>query len=153
MSIARALLLGLLVSCLPTLGCQVISASVTSPSDSISGTGHAIAGVFSAISTSSGSGGGGEAAKESYRRDLRQYTATFARSGGTSADFLRGVTRIAENHGISHWEAEPATPFAIGQGMREASFSEAEMNAFCSEIGAGTPAAELALRGWQSAGG
>ncbi|MBM4337065.1 MAG: putative lipoprotein [Deltaproteobacteria bacterium] len=153
MSVARALLLGVLVSCLPTLGCQVISASVSSPSDSISGTGHAIAGIFSAISTSSGSGGDGDSAKESYRRDLRQYTAAFARSGGTSADFLRGVTRIAENHGVSHWEAEPATPFAIGQGMREASFSEAEMNAFCSELGAGTPAAEIALRGWQSAGG
>ncbi len=153
MSIQRALLLGVLISTLPVYGCQLISASITSPSDSISGTGHAIAGSFKAISFSSGSGGDEAAPKESYQRDLRQYSAAFVHSGGTQADFLRGVSRIAENHGIAHWEAEPATPFAIGQGMREANVSEAEMQAFCAEVGSETPAAKLALEGWRSAGG
>lgn len=153
MSIKRALLLAALVSSLPVNGCQVLSASFTSPSDSISGTGHAIAGIFSAISFSSGSTGDEAATKESYQRDLRQYSAVFVRSGGTQADFLRGVSHIAENHGIAHWEAEPATPFAIGQGMREANVSEAEMQAFCAEVGSETPAAKLALEGWQRAGG
>jgi hypothetical protein len=153
MAIKRALLLGALISTLPVYGCQVISASFTSPSDSISGTGHAIVGSFQGISFSSGSKGEEEATKESYQRDLRQYSAVFVRSGGTQADFLRGVSRIAENHGIAHWEAEPATPFAIGQGMREANVSEAEMQAFCAEVGSETPAAKLAFEGWQSAGG
>ena len=153
MSIKRAVLLSALISALPVYGCQVISASFTSPSDSISGTGHAIAGSFKGISFSSGSKGEEETTKESYQRDLRQYSAVFVRSGGTQADFLRGVSRIAENHGIAHWEAEPATPFAIGQGMREANVSEAEMQAFCAEVGSETPAAKLVFEGWQSAGG
>ncbi|MGH2897121.1 MAG: putative lipoprotein [Solirubrobacteraceae bacterium] len=134
-------------------GCQVITASVTSPSDSISGTGRAIAGVFTAISESSGSGHGGSAKNDLYERDLREYTVMFMRSGGTQADFARGVSRVAENHGIAHWEAESGTPFAIGQGMREANVSEAQMRAFCDEVGAGTPAARLALEGWQSSSG
>jgi hypothetical protein len=129
----------------------VIVASVTSPSEWVSGTGRSIAGVFEGISTSSGSGGG--ARKESYQRDLRQYAAAFVQSGGTQTDFLRGVTRIAENHGIANWEAEPATPYAIGQGMREGHVSERDMQAFCNEVGSDTTAAKLAYEGWQSAGG
>ena len=153
MTVKRALLLSAFVAILPTYGCSLISTSITSPSDSISGTGHAIAGIFESISMSSGSNGDAEPKKESYRRDLRQYSAVFARSDGTQADFLRGVTRIAENHGVSHWESEPSTPFAIGQGLRAANFSESEMRAFCAEVGAETPAAKLAFEGWRSAGG
>ncbi len=152
MSIERALRVGIIVAILPAFACQVISGSLTSPSDSISGTGHSIVGVLSSISRSSGSGGGDAAEQESYRQDLRQYAASFVRGGGTRADFLRGVTRIAGNHGIADWEAEPATPYAIGQGMREANVSEAEMNAFCTEIGSETAAAKLVLEGWRSAG-
>jgi len=153
MTVKHALLVAAFIATLPAYGCQMISASVTSPSDSISGTGHAIAGVFESISVSSGSNGDGGAKKLAYERDLRGYSAVFARSGGTQEDFLRGVTRIAENHGMSHWESEPSTPFAIGQGLREANFSESEIAAFCTEVGAETPAAKLAFEGWQSAGG
>ncbi|MGH7291517.1 MAG: hypothetical protein ACREJT_09920, partial [Myxococcota bacterium] len=98
----RALWVAVIAATFAGYGCQVIMASITSPSDSISGTGHAIAGVFNAISTSSGSGGGGSAKGDSYERDLREYTVMFMRSGGTQADFMRGVSRIAENHGIAH---------------------------------------------------
>jgi hypothetical protein len=146
----RTLALAIIAATLATYGCQVIMASITSPSDSISGTGHAIAGVFGAISASSGSGGGGSAKNEGYQRDLREYTVLFMRDGGTQTDFMRGVSRVAENHGIAHWEGEADTPFAIGQGMREANVTEAEMRAFCDEVGVDTLAAKLALEGWQS---
>jgi hypothetical protein len=116
----------------------------------LSATGNAIAGVLNAIADSSRSGGGASAKNDGYERDVRQYTVVFMRSGGTQADFERGVSRIAENHGITHWEAEAGTPFAIGQGMREANVSEAEMRAFCERIGADAPAAKLAFEGWQS---
>jgi len=153
MSLKRALLVAALTVLLPTYGCQVIWASITSPSDSISGTGRSIGGIFEGLSTSSGSGGDKSSKKESYQRDLRQYAAAFVRNGGSEQDFLRGVTRIAENHGIADWEAEPATPLAIGQGMREGNVSEQEMLAFCREFGTDKTAAKLAFEGWQSAGG
>lgn len=146
----RALLVAVMVTLFSGYGCQLLVASVTSPSDWISGTGRSIGAIFEGLSTSSGSGP--SARRSSYERDLREYSAVFVRSEGTREDFLRGVTRIAENHGIANWEAEPSTPFAIGQGMRVANVSELEMRAFCREFGTNELAVQLALEGWQSAG-
>ena len=86
-------------------------------------------------------------------RDLREYVDLFLKRGeGTTQDFERGVSRIAESHGINHWEGEPATPYAIGQGLRQADFSESQMRTFCDEYGADETAARLALEGWREAG-
>jgi len=147
----RAFLVAVIAATFATYGCQLIVASITSPSDWISGTGRSIGAIFEGLSTSSGSGGN-QAKNSNYERDLRQYSASFVQSGGTREDFLRGVTRVAENHGIANWEAEPSTPFAIGQGMRVANVSEQEMRAFCREFGTNEYAAKLAFEGWQSAG-
>ena len=154
MAFKRTLLVASLAAALPLFGCKVISAIVTSPSDSLTGTGHAIGGSFEAISVSSGSSPEKEAPKPtSYVRDLRQYVRVFMQDGaGTTQEFQRGVSRIAESHGIAHWEAEAATPYAIGQGLREANFDEAQMRAFCDEVGADSAAAKLALQGWEEAG-
>jgi hypothetical protein len=153
MTLRRAVLATVLIALMPLTGCKVISAIVESPSDSLTGTGHAIGGSFNAISVSSGTGGAETTKQSSYIRDLRQYVAVFLNDGrGTSADFQRGVSRIAESHGITNWEAEAATPYAIGQGMREANVSEAEMRAFVDTFGRDGEAAKLALDGWREAG-
>ena len=52
MNSARALLAATLIAALPLFGCQVISAIITSPSDSSAGSSRSIAGSFDAISTS-----------------------------------------------------------------------------------------------------
>jgi hypothetical protein len=153
MKLEWTLIAAALIAVMPLSGCKVISAIVTSPSDSITGTGHAIGGSFESISISSGTGGQDTTKQSSYIRDLRQYVAIFLNDGqGTSADFQRGVSRIAESHGITNWEAEAATPYAIGQGMREANVSETEMRAFVDAFGRDGSAAELVLEGWREAG-
>ena len=154
MSPRRALLVAALVAVLPLAGCKVISAIIEIPSDISAGSSKSIAGSFDAISTSSGSGTEQPTPnKTSYRRDLRQYAALFAKTdGGTREDFLRGVGRIAEDHGVTHWEAEPVTPRAIGEGLRDAKLSEAEMDAFVDEVGRDKPSAELALEGYRHPG-
>lgn len=152
MTLHRASIVAALLALLPSVGCQVISASIKSPFDSITGTGRAIGGIFEGISVSSGSGGG-KSEKSSYVRDLRQYAAVFMQTeGGTTQDFERGVSRIAESHGITHWEADPATPYSIGQGLRLANLSEPEMLEFCERFGSDPEAARLALEGWRDAG-
>jgi hypothetical protein len=153
---SRALLTTALLGIVPLLGCKAISASITSPSDSIAGSSRSISGSFDAISQSSGSGGGTQQTtpnKLSYNRDLREFTAAFAHTSGSREDFLRGVARIAEDHGISHWEGERLTPLAIGEGLRDAKFSEAQMAEFLDQVGRDKPAARLALEGYQQAGG
>jgi hypothetical protein len=132
-------------------GCTLISELITSPSESITGTGHAIGGSIEAMSRSVSGTFGIDARHPGYARDLRAYVATFAASGSDdSRDFQRGITRIAESHGIAHWEAEPVTAYAIGQGLREAGVSERELLA-ALEPARDAPAAELALQGWRGA--
>jgi hypothetical protein len=140
---------GLLALVVLSLGCSLLSESITSPSESVTGTGRAIGGSFQSLSTSASQELSIDARRSAYVRDLRAYVAGFARSGaGSAEDFLRGVSRVAESHGISHWEAEPATPYAIGQGLRDADASESELRA----LGGGSRAAGLALEGWREAG-
>ena len=130
---SRALLLGTLAATFVTYGCQLISASVTSPSDSISGTGHAIGGSSDAISVSSGSEAASD--KVTYERDLRSYTSTFVKSGAEVSTFAPGATRIAATHGVSNWETNPDTADAIGAGLKDAKQNSAQAQAFCTSVG------------------
>ncbi|HKC50248.1 MAG TPA: putative lipoprotein [Myxococcota bacterium] len=154
MNSRRALLAAALIATLPAFGCTAISAIVEIPSDISAGSSRSIAGSFDAISTSSSSGGDASTPnKTSYQRDLRQYAALFVKGSGTSEEFLRGVARIAEDHGITHWESDAMTPRAIGQGLRDAKLSEADMDAFVDSVGRDKPAAQLALEGYRQPGG
>ncbi len=132
MSTPRALLLASLAAIALT-GCQVISASITSPSDSISGTGHAIGGSSDAISVSSGSQAASD--KATYERDLRSYTSTFVKSGAEASMFGPGATRIAATHGITNWESNADTADAIGGGLKDANQNAAQAQAFCTSVG------------------
>ena len=135
-----ALRLGVLSSVLPLLACQLISASFTSPSDWVSGTGTSISGSFKGLGASSGSddeGGGSE--NTAYRRDVRAFAAQFSQAGGSRDDFLRGIAQVAEGHGVSHWEASPGTLLAIGAGLRDAGVSPAELDALGAQSGDADP--------------
>jgi hypothetical protein len=114
-------------------GCQVISASITSPSDSISGTGHAIGGSSESISESSGSKP--VADKATFARDMRSFTASFVKSGAEVGTFGPGATRIAATHGITNWESNSDTADAIGAGLKDAGLNSAQSQAFCTSIG------------------
>ncbi|MEX2205704.1 MAG: putative lipoprotein [Myxococcota bacterium] len=130
---SRTLLLATLAATFVTYGCQLISASITSPSDSISGTGHAISGSSDAISVSSGSEAASD--KVTYERDMRAYTSTFVKSGAEPSTFAPGATRIAATHGISNWEPDSKTADAIGEGLKDAKQNSAQAQAFCTSVG------------------
>jgi hypothetical protein len=147
----RITLVCALMTALPLLGCQLISTSITSPSDWVSGTGESISGSFGGLSRSSGSGGG-DAAKQAYLRDVRAYAALFASSGGSSQDFLRGLGAVAAEHGVTHWESHPGTQRAIGEGLRDAGVSPAELDALTARAAAADPVVIAAVReGYASA--
>jgi hypothetical protein len=133
-------------------GCQVLWASITSPSDWIAGSSESIGGSVRSISRSSGSPAG-EKASLAYRRDVRAWSAEFAREGGSQDEFLRGIGRIAESHGLTHWEADPATLLAIGEGLRDAGWSGEQMErleADLADVRAGS--VDLVPEGYRSAG-
>ena len=152
---SRRLLSLILMAALPLAGCKVISALLELPSDLIAGSSRSIAGSFDAISTSSQSPPEQPTPNQtSYQRDLRQFTAMFARQADGSRDeFVRGISRIAEDHGITHWESEALTPRAIGEGLHDARLSQAEMDALVDGIGRARPEAQIALDGYRHPGG
>jgi len=146
---SRVLLAGALIAATAAPGCKILSASLELPSDISAGSSRSIVGSLDAMSKSSGASAGHDTPnKASYERDLREFTAAFTRTAGTRDDFLRGISRIAEDHGISHWEADPATPLAIGEGLHDAGWTEPQMAEFVDQAG-GAPAAELALEGYR----
>jgi hypothetical protein len=137
-------------SILALTGCQVLWASITSPSDWVSGTGRSISGSFEGLSRSSGSGGG--SSNTAYRRDVRAFAAEFAQTGGSSDDFLRGIGRVAESHGVTHWEGRTETLLAIGEGLSDAGVSRTEVEALGAEAtGADPRVAALVLEGYSAA--
>jgi hypothetical protein len=116
-----------------SFGCSVISGLVDSVSDSISGTGRAIAGSSESLSDAIGVSSGGE--KPTYENDLREYTASFVRSDAEPSAFSTGATRIAASHGITNWEANGDTAGAIGKGLEDAKRTPSQAQAFCASVG------------------
>jgi hypothetical protein len=142
-----------LAAVLSLAGCQTLWASITSPSDWISGTGESISNSLRGLSVNSGSDSGSSgsrgAADTAYRQDVRAFAAEFARAGGSSDDFLRGIGRVAESHGVSHWEGRADTLLAIGAGLRDAGVSRADVEALGTRAaGADSRVAALVLEGY-----
>jgi hypothetical protein len=144
----------LVLTCLALValpGCQILWTSITSPSDWVAGSSESISGSVRSISRSSGSGGGSSTL--AYRRDVRAWAAESAQSGGTQDEFLRGIGRIAETHGLTHWEADPATLLAIGEGLREAGWSDERMEQLRGELSdVQARNVELVFEGYRGAG-
>jgi len=124
--------------------------SLTSPSEWLAGSSNALAGSIQALSRSLGSGGGAHLA---YRRDVREWTAEVAQSGASQDELLRGIGRIAESYGLTHWEAEPDTLLAIGQGLADAGWTPERMEQLRAELTSAEPrGVELVFEGYRQAG-
>jgi hypothetical protein len=125
--------------------------SLTSPSEWVAGSSNAIAGSIQAISRSSGSGGG--SSHLAYRRDVRVWAAEVARNGGSQDELLRGIGRIAESHGVTHWEAVPDTLSALGEGLADAGWTPAQMEQLRGELAGAQPRdVERVFEGYRRAG-
>ena len=101
------------------LMCLVFMVSGCSISDSISSSSDS----SRSISRSSTSSSGPEVSEETrkaYVNDVSTYTEAVAESAVTADDFMRGLSKIAQKHGISDWESYEYTFKAIGQGLKEA---------------------------------
>lgn len=126
----NALSLGVLALALGA-GCS-FSYSSKSISDSIAGSSESI----SDSSTSSSPADEKPAAEPEalYREDVRNLTAAFVRQGGDLASFQRGIGAIARRHGVSDWEASPATWTGVGEGLRGADASPQQRDALAREL-------------------
>jgi len=92
-------------------GCSSISASVNSVSESSEGVLQSLKGSVGSVSGSSG-GGGGQAALN-YQRDVHSFALACVGRDDEPGEFARGMSRVAELHGVSDWEESPDTYAAL----------------------------------------
>ena len=143
----------MLLTGLALTGCQVLWASITSPSDWVSGSSTSLSGSSEGFLVSSGSGGG--ESSFAYLEDVRVLTANLAADPGDDPDaFLREIGRVAASHGVADWEQEAATYHAIGAGLFDAGVAETEVGARLERLGAGAAGderRERVLEGFRTA--
>lgn len=127
----------------PLVGCS-FSASSWSLSKSSRSSSH------SSDSSSSSSPG---AAERAYREDVSDYTRAYAKSGGGDFRvFQADLAKLAEEHGITNWEENPATYSAIGEGLGGAKVSDAELMAYKRNLSGGDAKKAQAIQsGYDSA--
>lgn len=90
--------------------------------------------------------------KESaYQRDIRDYTTAYAVRGGDVDRFRHDVGAIAEDHGVTDWQADAATLVAIGSGVRRAHLEGARASQLMAALADGNRARmEWMQRGYDS---
>ena len=118
-------------------GCGSISDSVDSISDSVNNAFESVSNSFAASSNSS-SPGGAEQALLNYERDVTGYAVAWLERDPAGdpegGELLRGVGFIAGLHGISDWEAAPATRSALLAASKDPQLDETDRARLQSEL-------------------
>lgn len=73
--------------------------------------------------------------EQEFRDDMRIATRDLVASGASDTEIQRELGRVAELHGISHWEAEPGSLIAIGAGACQAGTSADELDSLVERLG------------------
>ena len=68
--------------------------------------------------------------EEAYRNDVTSVTLAYLGAGEAGGNLLRDLSRVAEQHGITDWEASPVTFVAIGAGLRQGGIDAGSVDAF-----------------------
>lgn len=106
------------------LAVTALSCSACSISWSLSESSESVSDSLASISASSSPKDGIGEAKIPYRDDVANLTLSVVGSNFTSADFTDALGRIAAQRRISNWEAEKATYYGIGKGLKKAGVSK-----------------------------
>jgi len=110
-------------------GCGIFKSSTTQASVESSSKSSA-----ASSRSSSGSSSPSEESPSAYERDVTDYTAKFAVSGGDAQAFQRDVSAMAEEHGVTDWEQDDATYEAIGRGLAKAGLGEQGFQDFVAQL-------------------
>ena len=107
------------------LAACVVGCSFSDSSESISKS------VSSPFTSSSRSSGGSD---QSYRDDVRDYTAAYVKSGGDFDAFQKQIAKLAAKHGITDWELDTNTFVGIGEGLKKAGATPTELAAWKTNL-------------------
>lgn len=114
---------------LAAAGCGSISDSISSPFESSSASSRSL-----------------ESKESKFRRDVQDYTATFAKSDGDLDSFEQGIAGLAASRGVTNWQSDPKTYVAIGKGLRQANASTGKVQAYITTLSGGDATKANAIR-------
>src|SRR5215813_6533419 len=101
----------------------------------------------SSESSASSSGSSSPESKETqYRNDVRDFTASYVKSGGRIEDFKRRLGELAKERGITDWETNLVTYEGIGRGLKKAKVSQVELETYTSNLAGPDPARAKAIK-------
>jgi len=123
-----------------TAGCS-FSASSKGSSNSSESSSDIVSSPFTSSSGSS-------SPEDAYREEVKDFTASYLKSGGNAAQLEQEVGKIAEKRGISDWENNEATYVGIGKGLHKAGLKQAELDGFKASLGATGQKAEWIQDGY-----
>jgi hypothetical protein len=90
--------------------------------------------------------------QEKYQRDVKDYTAEYVRSSRGDLDTFRSrLGELAKRRGITHWENDESTYFAIGKGLRKADLGKPQFESFKETLSNADPRSKSAIeRGYHN---
>jgi hypothetical protein len=115
------------IACLLAGGCSFSASSESSSASSES----------SSNSSGSSSRSSSPERGESYRNEVRDYTASYVKSSADVAAFQRGLAGIASRHGVTNWEADQDTYVGIGQGLKKAKVNPTDLEVWKTNLSGG----------------
>jgi hypothetical protein len=121
-------------------GCGSLSDSSGSISRSVS---TSISSPFESSSRSSSPG-------EAYRNDVRDFTASYIKSGGDPSRLKSEVGAMAQKKGVTDWERDENTYLGIGAGLAKAGLTQAELDAYKRTVAGNDQQAEWMQSGYDS---
>ena len=132
----------LVASLLLPLGCS-FSASSKSSSDSSASSSESSSSISASSSPS--------VREDQYRKDVRDYTASYVKSGGRIEDFKKRLGELAKERDITNWEENPATYEGVGRGLGKAKASQPEVQAYTINLaGSDAKKAESIRKGYEA---
>jgi hypothetical protein len=109
-----------------TAGCS-FSESSKSSSKSSESSSDILSSPFTSSSASS-------SPENAYREEVKDFTASYLKSGGDAARLEQEVGKIAEKRGISDWESNEATYVGIGKGLHKAGLKQTELEGYKASL-------------------
>lgn len=89
--------------------------------------------------------------EDQYRNDVRDYTASYVKSGGRMEDFKKRLGELAKERDITNWEENMATYEGIGRGLGRAKASPVELQAYTTNLAGSDPRkAEAIKKGYEA---
>jgi len=102
--------------------------------------------ISSPIASSSRSSRSGE----SYRDEVRDFTASYLKSGGDPSKLKSQVGALATKDGVTDWERDEDTYKGIGAGLAKAGLTQAELEGYKSTIAGNAEQAQWMQDGYDS---